>query len=142
MRSRLLSSVALAAIASFIAAACSGNVGGSYYSGEYVETPYTGGGGDGIFPFSGPSCPNGPPGTERDVPCGKCTENACASTLSCAARDCADTYMCGCACPLNDIMCANSCPISQACMTCINAARACSDSAMTSAACSSLCSGI
>jgi hypothetical protein len=136
LRVGLLGGVALTALACFVEAACAGNVVSSY-------DPYgqsRGGDTSAIFPFSGPSCPDGPPGTERNVPCGQCETNACAAQLACAQTDCATFLTCACACPLNDSTCQNACPLSMACQACITTYRACSDRAATST-CAAQCPG-
>lgn len=87
--------------------------------------------GDALFPFTGPSCTLGPPGTTlSNLACGQCEESACATLYGCIATVCADTYTCACQCPAADyINCGNLCPVSTACKTCIATVRGCTDQA-------------
>ncbi len=132
LRTRLLFLVSLAAIVCCVGAACSGKVGSSYGSGNDDS------GVSGVFPFNGPGCPAGPPGTERNVPCGDCAIDACSGQLGCFRSECSDFYTCACACQLNDITCQNACPLSTACQACIGTARMCSDQA-SAGTCASQC---
>ncbi|MBV9947999.1 MAG: hypothetical protein JOZ69_14185 [Myxococcales bacterium] len=131
LRIGLLGAIGLYALACCIQAACGGAAATSY--GTY-------GGGSASFPFSGPTCPDGPPGVERDIPCGQCSSRACATELECTRTDCGNFFPCACACPLNDFNCQNACPLTPACQACISLNRDCFlHAAMTT--CSAACPG-
>ena len=97
--------------------------------------------GNSAFPFSGPSCNGGPPGTSQvSAACTSCVDNACSSQFSCIKSDCADYYNCVCACQPGDGTCAGKCTMSSACQSCNSTAGQCLVSA-NSGSCASDCSG-
>lgn len=97
-------------------------------------------GGNSAFPFSGPSCMGGPPGTQQvSAACTSCVDNACSSQFACIKTDCADYYNCICACQPSDATCAGKCSMSSACQSCNSGAGQCLVSANQNA-CASDCS--
>ncbi len=114
---------------------------GAFVAGALACSSSSSGSGNSAFPFSGPSCMGGPPGTQQvSAACTSCVDNACASQFSCIKTDCADYYNCICACQPGDGTCASKCTMSSACSSCNSAAGQCLISA-NSQACASDCGG-
>lgn len=92
------------------------------------------------FPYSGPSCSNGPPGT-TNASCATCGENACTSAAesTCVNTTCSSYFTCFCKCAVGDFTCIAGCTQSTDCMTCLAPVTNCYQTALTST-CASECS--
>jgi hypothetical protein len=91
------------------------------------------------FPFSGPSCNGGPPGTTTPTACDTCEENTCGGTAGCLSSDCSAYFNCLCACQPSDATCLQGCPQpTAACTSCENSIESCIQTAATGS-CSSQC---